>query len=139
MLAIFVVSIMVALFAFAGRANAALYLEGELVQLDKEKLAGGEGVARGRYAFTRDMPSEGHAIKEIAWLSLAPGHSIGLHTHAVNEDAYIIVSGHGILTDADGKDYPVKEGDVMIARKGESHALSNSGVGDLVFVSVIAQ
>lgn len=123
----------------AGKARAALYKEEDLIRLDKEKLAGGEGVLKGRYAFTRNMPPAHHAVKEIAWLSLEPQHSIGLHKHESNEDVYVIVSGQGVLTDADGKDYPVKPGDVMIARKGDSHALRNSGAETLVFVSLIAE
>ena len=121
------------------KAHAALYRVEDLILLDKEKLAGGEGVVKGRYSFTRDTPPPDHAVKEIAWLTLEPGHSIGLHKHETNEDVYVIVSGNGVLTDADGKDYPVNPGDIMVARKGDSHALRNSGGTPLVFVSMIAE
>lgn len=127
-------------FCFGTRkAEAALHKEDCLIRLDKEKLAGGDGVVVGRYSFTRDMPPAHHAVKEIAWLTLAPGHSIGLHKHETNEDVYVIVSGEGVLTDADEADYSVGPGDIMIARKGDSHALRNSGDEPLVFVSVIAE
>jgi len=107
--------------------------------LSKEKAAGGQGVLTGKYAFTRDHALPQQAIREISWLTLPPGASIGYHPHAANEDAYIIVSGTGIFKDADGKDYPVGPGDVTIVRKGGSHGLSNSGSVPLVFLDVIAQ
>lgn len=120
-------------------ARAALYREEELIRLEKQNVGGGKGPLAGRYAFTRDMPSAGHAVKEIVWLSLEPGDSIGVHQHVSNEDLYVIVSGTGTLTDADGKEYAVKPGDINIARKGDSHGLANTGAEPLVFISVIAE
>ena len=101
--------------------------------------ARGQGVLVGEYAFTRDKATKDQAIKEISWLTLAPGDSIGYHPHVTNEDTYIIVSGQGTFKDKDGRDVPVKAGDVTIVRKGESHGLANTGTVPLVFIDVIAE
>jgi mannose-6-phosphate isomerase-like protein (cupin superfamily) len=121
------------------RARAALYREEDLIHLDKDKVGGGVGQLLGRYAFTRDMPPAEHAVKEIAWLTLEPGCCIGLHTHSANEDVYIIISGRGAFIDADGVEHAVKSGDITIARKGDSHALANTGEEPLRFISMIAE
>ena len=78
-------------------------------------------------------------IKEIGWMTLQPGASIGMHKHENNEDAYIIVSGEGVFTDSAGKETPVKGGDITIARPGDTHALKCSGNVPLVFLDVIGQ
>ena len=71
----------------------------ELITLDKENVAGGKGTLKGKFAFTRDMATEDEAIKEIGWMTLNKGESVGVHPHKNNEDIYIIVSGEGIFTD----------------------------------------
>ena len=38
----------------------------ELITLDKQNVAGGNGTLHGKFAFTRDMATEDEAIKEIA-------------------------------------------------------------------------
>ena len=106
---------------------------------DRKEAAGGTGTLSAQYAFTRDKALKDQAIKEISWLTLPPGASIGYHKHINNEDTYIIVSGEGVFKDKDGKDYAVKAGDVTIVRKGESHGLANTGKEPLVFVDVIAE
>ncbi len=110
-----------------------------LQKIDKKEAGGGQGTLSGAYAFTRDKATKDQAIKEISWLTLLPGASIGYHKHVTNEDTYIIVSGEGVFKDKDGKDCAVKAGDVTIVRKGESHGLVNSGKEPLVFVDVIAE
>lgn len=127
-----------ALFFPASWASAQIITHEQLQKLDKSNLGGGEGTVNAAFAFTRDNATSGQVIKEIGWLTLKPGTSVGYHKHVDNEDAYIIVSGHGLFKDSDGKTYPVKKGDVTIARKGESHGLSNNGSEPLVFISVIA-
>ena len=102
-------------------------------------MAGGHGTVHGEYAFTRDKALKDQAIKEVSWLRLDPGDSIGYHQHVTNEDVYVIVSGEGVFKDKDGKDKPVKAGDVTIVRKGESHGIANSGKEPLVFVDIIAE
>ncbi|MDR1875905.1 MAG: cupin domain-containing protein [Synergistaceae bacterium] len=119
-------------------ASADIFKEENLIVLDKEKAGGGVGVLYGRYAFTRDLPPMENPVREIGWLTLKPGDSIGFHKHEVNEDVYIVISGTGIFKNDDGRDYPVKAGDITIARKGQSHGLSNTGSEDLVVISVIA-
>lgn len=120
-------------------AHADVFSKDNLIKLDKKEAAGGKGTLSGAYAFTRDKPTKDQAIKEVSWLTLQPGDSIGYHQHTTNEDTYIIVSGEGSFKDKDGKDVPVKAGDVTIVRKGESHGLANTGSVPLVFVDVIAE
>jgi len=120
-------------------ALADVFTKEELIKANKESAGGGKGTLIGEYAFTRDKALKDHAIKEISWLTLQPGDSIGFHKHTTNEDTYIIISGRGTFRDKDGKDVPVKPGDVTIVRKGESHGLVNSGTEPLVFVDVIAE
>ncbi len=119
-------------------ANAQVITQAQQQKMEKSGLGGGKGTVGAAFAFTRDQATAGQAIKEISWLTLKPGVSIGYHKHTANEDAYIIVSGQGIFKDTDGKDYPVKAGDITIVREGESHGLTNNGKEPLVVVDVIA-
>lgn len=141
-----------AIFASAAAAGAVLALalaatpvladvftKEELIKVNKEAAGGGKGTLIGEYAFTRDKALKDQAIKEISWLTLKPGDSIGYHKHTTNEDTYIIISGRGTFKDKDGKDVPVKAGAVTIVRKNESHGLTNTGTEPLVFVDVIAE
>ena len=120
-------------------ALADVFTKEELIKVNKEAAGGGKGTLVGEYAFTRDKALKDQAIKEISWLTLKPGDSIGYHKHTTNEDTYIIISGRGTFKDKDGKDVPVKAGDVTIVRKNESHGLTNTGTEPLVFVDVIAE
>lgn len=116
-----------------------LYPKEDLIANDREKAGGGEGVLSGAFAFTRNQAPADYIIKEIGWMTLKPGASIGLHKHESNEDTYIIVSGEGVFTDTAGKETVVKAGDVTIARAGEQHALKNTGPEPLAFLDIIAQ
>jgi len=120
-------------------ALADVFTKEELIKINKEAAGGGKGTLIGEYAFTRDKALKDQAIKEISWLTLKPGDSIGYHKHTTNEDTYIIISGRGTFKDKDGKDVPVKAGDVTIVRKNESHGLATTGTEPLVFVDVIAE
>lgn len=116
-----------------------LYKKEDLKTFNRNNLAGGDGTVYGLFSHTREDAESGWAIKEMGWVTLKPGASIGMHRHDINEDACIIVSGTGMFTDSEGKESPIKAGDVVIARKGDSHALKNTGTEDLVYVDVIAQ
>lgn len=118
---------------------ADVYTKEELVSISKNGAAGGKGTLHGKFAFRREAAKKDEAIKEIGWMTLQPGDSIGFHQHKNNEDTYIIVSGTGTFMNADGQSYPVKAGDVTIARKGQSHGLANTGKEPLVFIDVIAE
>ena len=120
-------------------AGDQFYKKEDLKTWDREKVGGGEGVLSGVFSFTRNDTKADDAIKEIGWMTLLPGASIGLHKHEANEDAYIIVSGTGVFIGDDGKEIPVKAGDITIARKGQSHALINNSKEPLIFLDVVAQ
>lgn len=122
----------------ASWANAQVITKEQQQKVEKKGLGGGKGTVDAAFAFTRDKAKPDQAIKELSWLTIKPGDSIGYHQHKDNEDAYVIVSGTGTFKDTDGKDYPVKAGDITIVRKGESHGLTNSGKVPLVVVDVIA-
>jgi len=124
---------------FCATTQAEVFPKESMLKAERKEAAGGKGTLYGDYAFPRDKAQKDEAIKEISWLTLQPGDSIGYHKHINNEDTYIIVSGQGVFKDRDGKDYPVKAGDVTIVRKGESHGLVNTGKEPLVFVDVIAE
>lgn len=120
-------------------AEPQVIVKADLQTWDREGVAGGTGTLFGKFSITRHDAPEEYAIKEIGWMTLQPGASIGMHKHENNEDAYIIVSGEGTFTDSDGNETIVRAGDVTIARKGQSHALANTGQEPLVFLDVIGQ
>ena len=113
-----------------------LYKKEDLKTWNRDNVAGGQGTLQGKFSHTRNDAPKDWAIKEIGWMTLQPGASIGMHKHEVNEDTYIIVSGEGVFTDSEGKETPVKAGDITIARKGDQHALKNTGDVDLVFLDM---
>ena len=115
------------------------YTAEQLTVLDKQDVAGGKGTLHGEFAFTRDAALEGDAIKEIGWMTLRHGEFVGVHTHKDNEDAYVIVSGHGIFTDGEGNAWVVGPGDITMARPGQSHGLANLYAEDLVFLDIIVK
>ena len=115
-----------------------VFKKDNLITLDKPEAGGGVGVLYGKYSFTRDMPPMESPVREVCWLTLKPGDTVGFHKHEVNEDIYIIVSGTGTYKDNSGTEHEVGPGDITLARLGTSHALSNTGKEDLVFIGVIA-
>ena len=129
----------VAAMAMCATARADIFPKETLVKGERKDVAGGHGTLYADYAFTRDKALKDQAVKEIAWLHLNPGDSVGYHQHVTNEDVYIVISGEGVFKDNDGKDKPIKAGDIMIARKGQSHGIANSGKEPLVFLDVIAE
>ncbi len=130
--------------AFSFIASAAepqqMYHKKDSITWDREKVGqGGVGTLAGKYPFNRNNAPKDFIIREIGWMTLKPGHSIGMHKHETNEDAYIILSGEGVFIDTDGKEFKVKAGDTTIARKGQAHALKNTGKKPLVFLDVVAE
>ena len=116
-----------------------VYKKAEMQTWNRSKAAGGEGELLGKFAYTRHQTNDQDAIREIGWLTLPAGASIGLHKHENNEDVYLIVEGKGTFIDGNGKETPVAAGDVTIARPGQSHALKNTSKKPLVFINFIGQ
>ena len=74
----------------------------------------------------------------ILYATLAPGHSIGLHTHDTSSEIIFILSGNG-KTVCDGVEETVTAGDCLYCKKGSSHTLINNGTEPLVFYAVVAE
>jgi uncharacterized cupin superfamily protein len=55
-----------------------------------------------------------------------------LHAHAAQWEAYLIISGSGILRTASGEE-PIKSGDYIVHPPGEAHQMINSGEVELVY------
>jgi len=126
--------------AYNAKVMAQEYFSADkLITLNKTKVAGGNGVLYGKFSFTRDMASKENAIKEIGFMTLQPGASIGVHKHYNNEDAYIVLEGTGVFTELNGKETRVKPHDITICHIGQVHALRNDGKKPLVFLDIIAQ
>jgi mannose-6-phosphate isomerase-like protein (cupin superfamily) len=66
------------------------------------------------------------AFQFIDLTQIPPGSSIGLHTHADDEEVYVIISGRGSMT-LDGETFEVGPGHVIRNRPGGTHGLVNSG------------
>jgi len=115
------------------------YAKEHFITWDREKLGNGVGTTFGKFPFNRNTAPKEFIIKEIGWMTLNPGDSIGLHKHETNEDAYVIISGEGTFVDNDGKESKTKVGDTSIARAGQAHALKNTGKEPLVFLAILAE
>lgn len=73
---------------------------------------------------------------EILWAKLAPGASVGMHTHKTESETMFFVSGTGKAI-IGGQTEPVRAGVAHYCPKGHTHALINDGNEDLVFYAVL--
>lgn len=69
---------------------------------------------------------------------LAPGGSIGLHTHETNSEIIYILSGTGKVL-CDGSYEPLVPGDCHYCPQGHAHSLINDSDGDLCFFAVVPE
>lgn len=69
---------------------------------------------------------------------LAPGASIGVHTHDTNSEIMFITKGEGTAI-FDGEKLSLSEGDVHYCPKGHTHTLINDGDTELCFSAVVPQ
>jgi len=68
--------------------------------------------------------------------SIAPGNSIGLHTHKGDSETYYFLKGKGEYND-NGKITEVFPGDLTICKDGQSHSILNTGDEPLEFIALI--
>lgn len=66
-----------------------------------------------------------------------PGQEHALHAHAGQDKAYMVVEGEGLFL-LDGRELPMKAGDLLVAPEGVPHGVRNSGSGRLLVLAVLA-
>lgn len=66
------------------------------------------------------------------------GGSIGLHSHDSSEEICYVLYGNGIAV-CDGIEEPLYTDTCHICPKGASHAIKNTGMTDLVLLTVITE
>lgn len=100
----------------------------------RPNMRGGTGSVTVQHFF---KPEEITARSRLcARLLIPPGASIGTHQHEGEDEVYIILKGEGLLDDGHAKTV-VRAGDAILTGKGESHAIANTGTGDLELIAVI--
>ena len=58
-----------------------------------------------------------------------------MHRHKVQEQVYHVLEGEGLMQ-IDGNDRVVRRGDYIFLPPGVDHAISNTGLTDLIFLVV---
>jgi len=66
-----------------------------------------------------------------------PMASVGRHKHKIQEQIYHVLDGEGVI-EIDGKSHVVRRHDFIFLPPGVEHAISNTGLVDLVFLVVTA-
>ncbi len=69
---------------------------------------------------------------------LAPGCTIGPHTHDTSSEIICILSGTGKVL-CDGEYEPLSAGSVHYCPKGHEHSLINDSDADLIFFAVVPE
>ena len=98
-------------------------------------IRGGQGDTRMQKLLNgaEEMYSKGRMFN---LMTLAPGNSIGPHTHTGDNEIFYFLSGAGEYDD-NGNTVSVSAGDVAVCSSGQCHALKNTGSKDLTFIALI--
>ena len=103
-----------------------------------EKCHGGEGPFR--FLNVTENIKAMQFIKFIHDDIILPGASFGYHQHKSEypmEEWYFCIDGEGVMT-LDGKDYPMKSGDISVCRANGSHGIKNTGDKDMRIIVILA-
>lgn len=66
-----------------------------------------------------------------------PGQAHGLHAHAEMDKVYQVVEGEGLFL-LEGRELPMRAGDLLVAPAGVPHGVRNSGRGRLLVLAILA-
>ena len=93
-------------------------------------MKGGHGEAR--------IQSYADGTNKIMRFTLAPGASLGQHTHVGNSETLYVISGTGSML-CDGVEEPLTPGVCHHCPEGHTHRLLNNGTEPLVIFAVIPE
>lgn len=99
----------------------------------RERMRGGAGQVQICHLEQERLPEKGRLF---ARMTLAPGCSIGSHTHEGETELFYFMEGEGVAID-DGERIPVKAGDSMTTGSGHSHGVENTGATEMVILAAI--
>jgi mannose-6-phosphate isomerase-like protein (cupin superfamily) len=66
-----------------------------------------------------------------------PGQSHALHTHHGMDKVYKVIDGEGLFL-LEGRELPMKSGDLLVAPDGVPHGIRNSGSTRLLVLAILA-
>jgi mannose-6-phosphate isomerase-like protein (cupin superfamily) len=66
-----------------------------------------------------------------------PGQSHALHAHAGMDKVYSVVEGEGVFL-LDGRELPMRAGDLLVAPEGVPHGVRNTGHARLLVLAILA-
>ena len=66
-----------------------------------------------------------------------PGQEHALHAHAGMDKMYSVIEGEGVFL-LEGRQVPMRTGDLLIAPEGEPHGIRNTGSARLLVLAVLA-
>jgi mannose-6-phosphate isomerase-like protein (cupin superfamily) len=87
----------------------------------------------GRIRTARVIDEARSAFRFIDLTEIPPGSAVGVHTHADDEEVYVIISGRGRMM-LDGDTFEVGPGDVIRNLPRGTHGLTNAGNEPLTMV-----
>lgn len=66
-----------------------------------------------------------------------PGQAHALHAHAGTDKVYQVVEGSGVFL-LEGRELPMRAGDLLVAPEGVPHGVRNTGTGRLLVLAILA-
>lgn len=66
-----------------------------------------------------------------------PGQEHALHAHAGQDKVYHVLEGEGLFL-LDGRDLPMRAGELLVAPEGVPHGVRNTGAGRLLVLAILA-
>jgi mannose-6-phosphate isomerase-like protein (cupin superfamily) len=66
-----------------------------------------------------------------------PGQSHALHAHAGMDKVYQVVHGEGLFL-LEGRELPMRAGDLLVAPEGVAHGVRNTGSERLLVLAILA-
>lgn len=83
-------------------------------------------------------PDEMAGVRGAGRTILAPGSSVGEHSHPDTEEIYLVLEGHGrgVL---DGESFPVGPGDLFLCKAGHSHGIINDSAAPMTYFGLLVE
>ena len=100
----------------------------------RENMRGGKGSVALEHWFKPEQ--FGAKIRLCTRMTIAPGSSIGAHTHDGEDEIYLVLSGSGLIQE-NGEWVPIRAGDAILTGKGGTHGVENNGTEPLIIAAVI--